>query len=363
MVALTSVTVSAAPLPVGPAMCDPPQTSGAKVAPHPFHGGEPDGVVLVGLDDHEGVDGAPPPGAPAAGSAVGRLAPVAGPVGGQTMAVCVSLCAVLAFACFGPRLVPALGRLLPLRPSATLGLLAKAGLRGDPWRSASTAAPVVVLAGLLLGQSAALTSASAAARQEPRTTVDADFLLQARGDTAPRVAGLPGVAHASTEIDVPASVTTGSGDMAFTELDRALVVRPDAYRRAHPGSSAPAGPTGRAVAAAPGTVGIGRDDRVGVRIGDVDLGRLPVVDAVPRRMGGSAALPLPMALVPRAVLAQAPSVTFVAVRDGVDAAAVRTRLAAVGEVFTSARWADRDAKARGSADTGPLTMVMGLGGL
>ncbi|MFF9624773.1 FtsX-like permease family protein [Streptomyces griseosporeus] len=93
------------------------------------------------------------------------LAPAAGPAGGQAMAMCVSLCAVLAFACFGPRLVPALGRLLPLRSSATVGLLAKAGLRDDPWRSASTAAPVVVLAGLLLGQSAALTSASAAARQ------------------------------------------------------------------------------------------------------------------------------------------------------------------------------------------------------
>lgn len=113
------------------------------------------------------------------------LAPVAGPAGGQAMAMCVSLCAVLAFACFGPRLVPGLGRLLPLRSSVTLGLLAKAGLRDDPWRSASTAAPVVVLVGLLLGQSAALSSASAAARHEQRTTVAANLVVQARGDAAP----------------------------------------------------------------------------------------------------------------------------------------------------------------------------------
>lgn len=117
------------------------------------------------------------------------------------------------------------------------------------------------------------------------------------------------------------------------------------------------------MAAGPGAVGIGRGDRVGVRIGDVDLGRLPVVDAVPQRMGGGATLLLPMDLVPRAVLAQAPSVTFVTVGDGTDTAAVRARLATVGEVSTPAQWADRYAKARTSADTDTLTMVMGLGGL
>ncbi|MFE1199529.1 FtsX-like permease family protein [Streptomyces olivaceoviridis] len=291
------------------------------------------------------------------------LAPVAGPASGQAMAMCVSLCAVLAFACFGPRLVPALGRLLPLRSSATLSLLAKADLRDDPWRSASTAAPVIVLVGLLLGQSAALTSASAAARHEQRTTVAADLVLETRGDIMPRVVGLPGVARASTEIEVPVSVTTGSGDMAYTELDRALVVRPDAYRRAHTDSGALAGLSGRAVAAGPGAVGIARGDRVGVRIGGDDLGRLPVVDAVPQRMGGGAALLLPVGILPGGVLADAPSHTFVTVRDGADAAQVRARLARLGRVSTLTQWAERVAAVRASADTDTLTMVMGLGGL
>lgn len=78
------------------------------------------------------------------------LAPLAGPAGGQAMAMCVSICAVSALACFGPVVVPALARPLLTRAASTVALFAKSGLRDDVWRSAATAAPVVVLVGLLL---------------------------------------------------------------------------------------------------------------------------------------------------------------------------------------------------------------------
>lgn len=81
------------------------------------------------------------------------LAPLGGPAGGQAMAMCVSVCAVLSFACFAPRLVPALARLLPVRRNSAVAHLVKSELRDDAWRSASTAAPVIVLIGLVLGQS------------------------------------------------------------------------------------------------------------------------------------------------------------------------------------------------------------------
>ncbi|MDW6064215.1 hypothetical protein SAZ11_47645 [Streptomyces sp. FXJ1.4098] len=191
------------------------------------------------------------------------LAPIGGPAGGQAMAMCVSLCAVLAFTSFGPRLLPVIARLIPTRRSSTLAHLAKAELRDDVWRSASTAAPVIVLVGLLLGQFTALTSATAAARHEQRTTTRADLVLQARGDTAARIADIPGVATASTEIEVPAAVTTGSGEMAYTELSRVLVISPQAYQQAHGDSGALTRLRGRSVAAGPAALGISSGIRWG----------------------------------------------------------------------------------------------------
>ncbi|MFD0312821.1 FtsX-like permease family protein [Streptomyces flavalbus] len=291
------------------------------------------------------------------------LAPTGGPAGGQAMAMCVSVCAALAFACFGPSLLPAVARLIPVRRSSVLTQLARAEIRDDAWRSASTAAPVIILVGLLLGQFTALTSATAAARQEQRTTTRADLVLEAHGDTTARVAGIPGVATASTEVLVPAAVTTGSGELAYTELSQALVISPRNYQRTHSGSGSLTTLAGRSVAAGPAALGISSGDRVGVRVGDVDLGRLPVTAAVPTQMAGGATLLLPVGLVPQATLADAPSRSFVILRSPADQASVRAALSRLGTVSTLAEWIDEDTAARTSANASTLTMVMGLGGV
>ncbi|MCL7425439.1 FtsX-like permease family protein [Streptomyces sp. YS415] len=291
------------------------------------------------------------------------LAPLAGPAGGQAMAMCVSICAVLALACFGPVVVPALVRLLPARADSTVALLAKSGLRDDVWRSAATAAPVVVLVGLLLGQAVAFDSAAAAAAGEQRRATTADLVVEARGDVSERLADVAGVTGVSTELDVPVAVTTGSGDMAFTELHRGMVIRPDAYSRLHPRDRSLADLRGRAVAAGPGAVGIGEGDRVGVRVGGADLGRVTVAEAVPPRMGGGASLLIPAGLLASADLESAASRSFIAVERSTDVAEVEADLSRIGTVSTVSDWAARDAEARASANAGTLTAVMGLGGL
>ncbi|MDR6974291.1 putative ABC transport system permease protein [Streptomyces sp. 3330] len=291
------------------------------------------------------------------------LAPLGGPAGGQAMAMCVSLGAVLAFTCFGPSLLPAIARLIPTTRSSTLAHLAKAELRDDAWRSASTAAPVIVLVGLLLGQFTALTSATAAAQHEQRTTTRADLVLEARGDAAARVAGIPGVAAVSTEIEMPAAVTTGRGETAYTELGRVLVISPQDYRRVHSDSGPLGALQGRAVAAGPAALGISSGDRVGLRIGDVDLGRLPVTAAVPARMAGGATLLLPAGLVPQFMLSDAASHSFITLQSSAEGDSVKAALSRLGAVSTLSEWIDDDTAARTSADTSTLTMVMGLGGV
>ncbi|MGK5550136.1 FtsX-like permease family protein [Actinomadura kijaniata] len=292
------------------------------------------------------------------------VAPIGGPAAGQAMAMSVSICGVLALTAFSPLLVPAAARLLPVRAFGALGPLARANLRHDARRGASTAAPLIVLVGLLVGQATALASFGAAADTQLRADTTADLVLESTGPPPAPLAALPGIAHASTEIEVPAAITTGSGELAYTELGRALVVAdPAGYARAHPRSTPLTALRGGTVAAGPGAIGIGVGDTVGVRVGDLRLGRLPVVVGTPQRIGGGASLLLPPGMVPARHLAQAPARTFLTLEAGADRRQVTAALARAGTVYSTDRWFARSSRTARTTDTAVLTVVMGLGGL
>jgi putative ABC transport system permease protein len=298
--------------------------------------------------------------------ALAVLSPLGGPAGGRAMAVCVSLCAALALAVLAPLVVPAVTRVLPL-PRGVLTDLARANLSDEVRRSASTAAPLVVLVGLLLGQTGAAWSYTAAAQRELSATTAADLVVETTADVAGALSAVEGVAVASAEVDVPAALTTGEGEMAFTEILRVLVVDPDAYTAAHRGTGSLADLRGEAVAAGPGALGTPVGSRVGVRVGGTDLGRLAVVAAVPQTVGGGAALLLPAGLLPADVLAGAPSRVFVQLEPGADPAvvapALRTAAGPDAEVLPVADWLADAARSAGSTDASILVVVMGLGAL
>ena len=80
-------------------------------------------------------------------------------------------------------------------------------------------------------------------------------------------------------------------------------------------------------------------------------------------MSGGASLLLPPGLVPPALLADSPTRAFVSLEDGADPAAVRARLAAVGDVSDLDSWLTADAAARSSTNDKVMVIVLGLGGL
>jgi putative ABC transport system permease protein len=164
------------------------------------------------------------------------LSPHGGAAGGPAMAMNVPMCAAVALAAFGPLLVPAVGRVLPAGFGGVTGALARANLRDGRRRSASVAAPLIVLVGLVLGQAGAGMSFAAAGMAQQRRATAADLVVEAAGPVGERVAAVPGVASASTETEIPVSMTTGTGDSTDTGIVTALVVDPAAYARAHPGS-------------------------------------------------------------------------------------------------------------------------------
>ncbi|MGW3792741.1 FtsX-like permease family protein, partial [Micromonospora arida] len=134
------------------------------------------------------------------------------------------------------------------------------------------------------------------------------------------------------------------------------------YLAAHPGSDAIAGLRGRGVAAGPGG---GVPDRGTVRVSlpGTDLGALPVLASVPQTLSGGAGLLLPPDVVPPALLADAPTRSFVSVAPDADPAAVAATLAAIGTVSDLDSWLRADAKERASTNDKVMLIVLGLGGL
>ncbi len=282
------------------------------------------------------------------------VAPHGGPAGGQAMAMNVAMPAAVAMVAFGPLLVPVLARLVPFG-GGVLGSLARANVRDARRRSASVAAPLIVLVALVVGNTGAGSSFTASGVDELARSTHADFVVE-----APVPAGaVPGVATVSAETALLADVTVGSGDERETTALDALVIDPRAYAAVH-GTAVEL--SGRAVARGPGGEVPARG-RVSVRLPGADLGQLPVVAAVPERMSGGASLLLPPGLVPAAALAQAPTRSFVALEPGADPAAVRAELARLGPVNTAGDWLRADAEQRSSTTNKVMLIVLGLGGL
>ncbi|WP_250007777.1 FtsX-like permease family protein [Actinoplanes sp. M2I2] len=282
------------------------------------------------------------------------VAPHGGPGGGQAMAMNVAMPAAVAIVAFAPLLVPAIARLMPFG-GGVLGSLARANVRDARRRSASVAAPLIVLIALVVGNTGAGASFTAGGIDETARSTHADFVVEG----AVPAAAVPGVAVVSTEISVPAEVTVGSGEDQETEAVTALVIDPRAYAAVH---GTPVELSGRAVVRGPGG-DVPSQGSVHLRLPGADLGELPVVAAVPETMSGGAGLLLPPGLVLEPQVAAAPVRSFVALAPGADPSAVRAGLARFGEVATVGDWLRADAELRNSTNDRVMLIVLGLGGL
>ncbi len=287
------------------------------------------------------------------------VAPHGGVAGGQAMAMNVAMPAAVAIAALSPLFVPLLGRLLPTGTGVT-GLLARANLADARRRSASVAAPLIVLVALVVGNAGAGTSFTASGVAELRRDTRADLVIETTGPVGGAIAAVPGVAWASTETSLPAEVTTGRGEDRETYAVTAAVVDPARYAAAH--STTVGDLTGRVVAAGPGGELPSRGT-VRLTVPGLDLGELPVVASVPEAMSGGPNVLLPYGLVPADRLATAPTRSFVTLAAGADPAAVRAALAGLGTVSEVDTWLRADAAERGATNNKVMLAVMGLGGL
>ena len=265
-----------------------------------------------------------------------------------------------------PLVVPLTARLyaLPARRHV-VGELAQAGMREGVRRTATTAGPVIVLFGLVVGLLGIMATLTEATRIERVQQSTADLVLVSDGDVSDRVLAVPGVARidAETEVSVPVQVARDGGGWAPVESPAVTAVDSATYARmthqpllvGHLSTFVP----GRAVLgpAAPED-GLGRPGAV--RVGGV---RLPVAARVDTTIAGGADVIVDRADVPARQLSAAPTTTFVQLSPGSSRGEVRAALADLGTVTTVPTWARGLASEQARENNGVMAALAGLGGL
>ncbi|WP_156960740.1 FtsX-like permease family protein [Amycolatopsis taiwanensis] len=289
---------------------------------------------------------------------VSRFVP---PSGAVPISLGVSLAAAVGLSALSPLIVPLVGRVfgMLLRPS-TLGGLAQANLTDGVRRSASTAAPLLVLVALVLGISGTMSTISGAANGEMARDLAADLVVQSGSPLPEHVSG---VAVVSTETPVPITVTFDkSSDTKAKQKTKdvqALAVDPADYRQLHrlaPDSIADL--HGMTMAASSGK-GIPAGATVTARIGGRELA-LRVVATLPESASGKSTVLLPRELAP-----PGPARTFVRLAPGADADTVASayRAAGASQVMTAAEWIAAASSKQEETSAGIMAVLMGLAGL
>ncbi|MGC4937526.1 FtsX-like permease family protein [Kribbella sp. DT2] len=146
-------------------------------------------------------------------------------VAGLLIALVVMISGSVALSQLSPVVVPVAGRLpaLVLRGSVVTDL-AKAGVLHAVRRSAATAAPLIVLVGLLAGLWGTFGSLAKAVGEEQRQLISADLVVEGSVEPA------EGIAAASEQTTVPMTVV---GRKKATRYSEAVGIDPAAYQRTH----------------------------------------------------------------------------------------------------------------------------------
>ncbi|ANZ34735.1 hypothetical protein BBK82_00220 [Lentzea guizhouensis] len=288
-----------------------------------------------------------------------------------TTSLLISMTGSVALSRLSPLLVPLLGRLLVL---PGLGELARANLRDGVRRSASTAAPLIVLVALVLGIDGSLGSLALLTGVEQERSVRADLVVDSTGAQSTRLAGLPGVAVAAPQTLLPVKIVVqnlvDADGPAVTEAydEQVFAIDPATYLRTHvtqPRSGSLDRLTGMTIAGGPMVAGERLIGETATMHYNDQSTTLQFVARMPETLALGEEFLVSRDAVPADLLATSPTTTFVRLTPGTDPATVRSAIAAagLGDVRTVSEWAGAAAKAQQSGNLAIMAVLMGLSGL
>ncbi|MEV5962841.1 FtsX-like permease family protein [Kribbella sp. NPDC051952] len=264
-------------------------------------------------------------------------------VAGLMIGLVVMISGSVALSQLSPVVVPLAGRL----PAAILrgnliADLARAGVLHAVRRSAATAAPLIVLVGLVVGLWGTFGSLAKAVGVEQERLITADVVV----DRA--VLAGPGIAVASAQTAVPVTVRRGKS----TVYSEAIGIDPGAYEQTHklrPRKGSLDRLTGRTIAIGPGMAAEGYKlgSTVKIALGDRTMS-VKVVAIMPETLDVSENFFIPRALLP----AGGRTETLVKLKPG-----------ATFDGMTVKKWAEGRGEAQQRSNSGLFAALMGLAGI
>lgn len=273
----------------------------------------------------------------------------------------VSVPLVVGFSALAPLIVPLVGRIFGLVLRGQLGELAVANLRSDARRSASTAAPIMVLIAFVASIGTTLASTGEAARQETLNTVEGDLVVTTDRPAASELASVDGVELASEETTILFELGLSEYDEVWYEANLALVADPAGYtstRDVQATEGDLADLSGAAIAVSP-SVTVGGQWQVGstqqIRVDGVDH-EVEIVALLPTTVSGALFL-LPAEFAPAEA---GPWLHIVALAAGADPGEVAARLAEFGTVATVEQWVSETAAAEEEMTVNIMVVLLGV---
>ncbi|WP_026930924.1 FtsX-like permease family protein [Glycomyces tenuis] len=294
------------------------------------------------------------------------------PEGAIALSANIALVGAIGLSMLSPLLVPLVGRAVGLvLRGTTLGGLAAANLRDAVRRTASTAAPLIVLSGLLIGLTGTLLSISNGIEEEQARDIAGDLVVTSTAEETARIASIPGVAAASAQTPVTVTLIErypdGEGGEAVEREDTGfLAMDPAAYQQTHtrtPAAGSLDDLHGETVVVERGFNGHEVGDTIEASVAGREV-TLRVVAVFDSSLSYDGFL-LPRDLVSDEQLAQAPTQTIVRIAAGtdVDAVSMEIRAAGLGEVYTVAESISRAKSAQDDLNWRINAVIMGLSGL
>lgn len=264
-------------------------------------------------------------------------------VAGLMIGLVVMISGSVALSQLSPVVVPLVGRLpAAVVRGSVIADLARAGVLHAVRRSAATAAPLIVLVGLVVGLWGTFGSLAKAVGVEQERLITADLVI----DTA--VPTGHGIAVASVQTAVPVAVTRGR----TTVYSEAIGIDPVAYQQTHklrPRKGSLDRLTGRTIAIGPGMAAEGYKlgSVVKVALGNRKV-NLRVVAIMPETLDVSENFFIPRALLP----AGGRSETLVKLTPGAHV-----------QGSTVQEWAEARGAAQQRSNSGLFAALMGLAGI
>ncbi|ORI19676.1 hypothetical protein BJD99_01255 [Rhodococcus sp. 1163] len=281
----------------------------------------------------------------------------------------IIITASVAMSRLAPLLVPAIAGLISLlAPRRPVPVVAVANLRDSVRRTASCAAPMIVLVSIVMGLQGILDTQTAAGETE-QTLIRADLVASGQDFAFDRADQIKGVRVAAPETVVPLSVALTRNNVTVDGLGTVVAVDPDRFRQTRLqkpafGNVDDFGPDSIVFGSGLDSLTVnGEYDEISLQV-DRRVVRLRQAARLPETLAGSDGFYIDRSILPTSMLERNTSV-LVQLEPGADIDQVRSELAALGatRIDAPSTLVQKDTSTKDAENRAVMGAIVGLGSL